>query len=249
VNTYGGKWTRLYVAVCELVSTIESALGVAVTKRKKPSIAISVETGIRTGGTVTRAAWVDAGNDPSYAQLAAQGITEPYFDLREARLTPAYLDGVKSHTFVTAVGVYAVASWFNFTPEEFAEWVDARLRAIGWKGNAWVDLDLEVEPVYAVAALIRWRQLRPTRRTTFTLEGHKAATFSVAQVQAIINAEVSVGPQCYNGGMTQVWDTWAMCSEWVARGVPVERLHPYVDAAHLPYWWTGTAFTQGRLPA
>ena len=45
---------------------------------------------------MAKAVWVDAGNDPDYAKLQANGITVPYFDLRDPRVTAAYLDAVKA---------------------------------------------------------------------------------------------------------------------------------------------------------
>jgi len=201
-----------------------------------------------------RAVWIDEGNDPDYGKLAANGITWPYFALRDPRLTPTYLDAVAAHTGIDGCGVYAVASWLpQLTAAQFAEWVDTRLRSIGWLGNAPVMLDIEVGALvpYVVACLTRWRQLRPARTTDLTVEGHKGGLFRPVDVIHVTAKIRYVVPQCYNGAMTQLWDTYAMTCDLAAAGFPLGKLCPFYDAAHLPEWWglpAGYAFTQGRLP-
>jgi hypothetical protein len=201
-----------------------------------------------------RAVWVDEGQDPDYGKLAANGINWPYFALRDPRLSAPYLTSVAAHTGIDGCGVYAVASWFPTAgPVTFAEWVDARLRAIGWLGNAPVMLDIEVSDLaaYTVACLTRWRQIRPARVTDLTIEGHKGGVFQPVDVIHVSAKVRYVVPQCYNGSMTQVWDSYAMVCDLAAAGFPLGKLCPFYDAAHLSQWWglpAGYAFTQGRLP-
>ena len=201
-----------------------------------------------------RAAWIDAGNDPQYAKLAANGITWPYFDARDDRLTSAYLDAVAAHAGIDGAGVYVVASWFpTMTPGQLAEWTDARLRQIGWAGNAPVMFDIEVGALmpYVLTCLVRWRELRPRRITDLTIEGHKGGLFSTAAAKAIAGRVRYVVPQCYNGAMDQLWDTYAMTLNLTDAGFPLAKVCPFYDAAALPEWWgipAGFAFTQGRLP-
>lgn len=201
-----------------------------------------------------RAAWGHPGSDPPYPELDDNGIRWPYFDIREPRLTPTYLDAVCAHPAVDGVGVYAVASWqHEDEPEAFAEWVDARLRHIGWLGNPPVCLDVEVADLadYCVRALTRWRELRPKRVTDLTIEGHKGGLFSPAQVVHVVAKVRYTVPQCYNGALSQVWDSYAMACDLVAAGFPIATVCPFYDAAHLPEWWglpAGYAFTWERLP-
>lgn len=201
-----------------------------------------------------KAVWVDAGNDPAYAKLADNGITWPYFDIREARLTPAYLDDVKARDGIDGCGVYAVASWGpNFTPVEFAEWVDHSLRRIGWLGNPPVMFDIEgMENLvpFVLAVLRRWRELRPRRITDLTIEGHKGGLFRPVDVLNVVAKVRWVVPQCYDGNM-HPWDTWAVCADLYAAGFTPSGVRPFYDAATLLPWWgtpDGFAFTQGRLP-
>lgn len=200
-----------------------------------------------------RACWIDAGSDPDYPKLAANGITWPYFDIREERLTPDYLDAVRGHAGIEGVGVYAVASWYpSATPEGFANIADQRLRQIGWRGNPAVMFDIEVADLvaYVLACLGAWRQLRPTRTTDLTIEGHKGALFNAADVINTVAKVRYVVPQCYDGAMNP-WDTWAIVADLWAAGFPPAKTCPFYDAAHLLPWWgspAGFAFTQGRLP-
>lgn len=205
-----------------------------------------------------RACWIDAGNDPNYAKLAANRIAWPYFDAREPRLSATYLDTVVANPGIEGCGLYVVNGWFPaLTPAQLAEWTHERLLAIGWQGNPPVMFDVEFasEPTklvpYVLALLRRWRELRPKRITDLTLEGHQGGLFRPADVIAVVAQTRFTVPQCYNGAMSQVWDTWAMFMDLNAAGWPPAKVCPFYDAAHLPEWWgvpAGFAFTMGRLP-
>lgn len=205
-----------------------------------------------------RAAWGDLKQDPPYAKLADNGITWPYFDIRDPRLTPAYLDSVKAHAGIKGCGVYSVRgsnSWpetHTMTPTQFAEWTDARLKQIDWLGNLPVMFDIEVPNLvpYVLATLRRWRELRPKRVTDLTIEGHKGGLFTLPDVRAVAGLVRWTVPQCYDSTMTP-WDTWAVCFDLYARGFMSMEVRPFYDAAALQPWWgtpDGFAFTWGRLP-
>ena len=206
-----------------------------------------------------RAVWNDLGQDCYYAKYEDNGITWPYFDIRDPRLTPAYLDAVKAHPVINGVGVYAVRgtdSWpetNDLTPAEFAEWVDTELKRIAWLGNPPVMLDIEVPPLAAFcgAALTRWRELRPKRITDLTVEGHKGGLFGMPDVFAIGQRVRWIVPQCYSGDPMVPWDTYAICADLMSVGFPATKVRPFCDGAALQPWWgipDGFAFTQGRLP-
>lgn len=201
-----------------------------------------------------RAVWIDEGNDPDYAKLAANGIDWPYFALRDPRLTPAYLDAVVSHAGIAGAGVYAAVSWYpNLSAAQFADKISSELLRIGWKGNAPVCADIEVPNLapYVVDFLLRWHAIRPKRTVDVTIEGHKGTLFSPADVIHVTACARYLVPQCYNGAMTELWDTYAMTTDLTSAGFPLGSVCPFYDAAHLPQWWglpAGYAFTQGRLP-
>lgn len=205
-----------------------------------------------------RACWIDAGNDPPYGKFAAQEIGWPYFDIRDQRLTAAYLDNVVKQPGIQGAGFYVVSSWWpQWTPEKVAEFTDTRLRSIGWLGNAPIMFDIEFpsEPTkmvpYILACLKRWRQLRPKRITDLTIEGHKGGLFRASDVIAVVAQTRYTVPQCYDGVMQNDWDTWAMFMDLNQAGFPPAKVCPFYDAAHLPKWWgvpAGFAFISGRLP-
>lgn len=206
-----------------------------------------------------RAAWGDFGQDPPYAKLADAGVTWPYFDIRDPRLTPDYLDAVKAHPGIDGCGVYAVRgtdSWpetDDLTPAQFAEWTDAALRHIGWLGNPPVMFDIEGMPdlvPFVLATLKRWRELRPKRTTDLTIEGHKGELFRPADVINTVAKVRWVVPQCYDGAM-HPWDTYAMAADLYAADFPAASVRPFYAADKLLPWWgtpDGFAFTWGRLP-
>lgn len=198
----------------------------------------------------SRSVWVDRGNDARGDLRSKYGITEAAFDIREPRLTPSYLDGVKAQGL--SPRFYACWNWpevEHLNGADFAEWVHRRMLAIGWRGNAAVDLNDETHSGGRIAGMLaRWRQLRPTRSTLWTMEAHQSDLF-LGIASAIQNANVDVGPQCYvsvDGKNTRV----ESASEVVAwsRIVPAARVKPFLLADQLGAWWEGCAFTQGALP-
>ncbi len=204
-----------------------------------------------------RAIWIDAGNDANAPKLHAAGIDAAYFDIRDPRITYDYLRGVVAQGFTA--GVYAVASWYPaLSGSAFATAVSHRLDAIleskpGDPAFPMVCLDIEKDDVrgYVLPALAQWRRHRPKRVTDLTIEGHKGGIFSPSDVIQVVAKVRYTVPQCYNGAMSQVWDTYAMTCNLVAAGFPVAGICPFYDAAHLPDYWgipAGYAFTQGRLP-
>jgi hypothetical protein len=198
-----------------------------------------------------RAVWIDAGQNPDYPRLGAAGADSVYFDIRDERLTPAYFGGVAAHGL--EVGVYAAANWYgNVTGSRFADLVSGRLDDIA-RGTVpsfpMVCLDIEVhDPSYIIGALRRWREHRPQRVTDWTLEGHQGGILTAGQWLVAGQLVRFIVPQLYNGAMTQVWDGFAMAKDLNDHGLPFGSVRPFYDAAHLPVWWDGYAFTQGRLP-
>jgi hypothetical protein len=196
--------------------------------------------------------WVDAGNDPGYAKLKANRIDTAYFDVRDPRVTRTYLNDVRAKGY--GVGIYAAWNWPEVpqTGTTFAQWLSTQLGRFGSSSAPTfprVCADIETHDVsYVLAFLKRWRQLRPRRVTDWTLEGFQGGLFTPSDAALILEANVGVSPQLYNGDMTQAWDSLAAARNLMTAGFPEGVVVPFYDAAHLPEWWEGYAFTQGRLP-
>lgn len=198
-----------------------------------------------------RAIWVDEGNDADYAKLAANGITEPCYALRDPRVTGQYLRNVQARGLDP--GVYVVKSWYPAdTPAAFATRVSKmleRLRVDSTPDFPFVCIDYEPTNVPDILACLRqWRKHRPGRVTDLTIEGHQGGLFRPSDVIAVVAQTRYTVPQCYNAAMTQLWDTFAMAHDLTDHSWPIDKVRPFYDAAHLPEWWDGYAFTQGRLP-
>jgi len=94
------------------------------------------------------------------------------------------------------------------------------------------------------------RKQLPNVNISWTMEAGQAGWMNdVAFRDAIISLRIRLVVQCYNGAMTEVWDTWAYLKTLYDGGYPASILTPFYDAAHLPHGWDGYAFTLGRLPA
>lgn len=199
-----------------------------------------------------RAVWVDEGNDPNWDKLSRHGITWVFLSLQDPiAATRSRLLEIKARGLVA--GVYGAWNWYPGTSGlGFAEAVHARLSIICPDATAlWPRVQLNDEthdPARIAAMLRRWRQLRPTTGTSWTLEGHQGGWFTPDLVKAIIETKTRVVPQCYTGPMIPT-DTLAEVRDITRRGIPDSMVSPFHDAAALRPWWDGFAFTQGRLPS
>ena len=197
------------------------------------------------------APWVDEHNDPDYPTLRKIGSTHVFRSLRDPKTTRSALLADKAAGFAT--GVYIVSSWYpNLSPRAVADLGNQLLKSVdgGTPSDPVVCWDVETKDVPYVRTLFRrWKSHRPTRVTDWTLEGHQGGIFKPADVAELLKTVDRYWvPQCYNGAMTEVWDTLAMARDLTAIGVPDSRIVPFLDAAHIPAWATGYVFTQGRIP-
>ena len=204
-----------------------------------------------------RAIWVDSGNNAAYHKLAEYGIDAPYFDIRDSRVTKAYLLGARDELKAVSgraafPGVYAAWNWWpQLNGRQFAEKVSAMCAPL-FKNTApnfpGVCLNAETHDTgYIVAMLTRWRELHRQRVTSWTLEGYQGGLFSPVERIAIAAANVSIQPQAYRGNM-EPFDVVDVYRNLVAHGFPPAQVEIMYDAAHLPPEWSGAAFTMGRLP-
>jgi len=207
-----------------------------------------------------RAIWVDEGNDADYAKLRANGITAPYYSVRDPRVTKAYLEAVRAQGFTP--GIYAAWNWpeTGIAPPytgaakgaAFATWVSRELQRIAPATAAdfpLVCLNAETHDAPYLAAMLRqWRKHRQDRVTDWTLEGFQGGWIDASpDLGAAVNASgVGVVPQFYRGNMSPLFA--GVILDLLTAGIPADRLMGFYDAADLPYRWHGYAFTQGRLP-
>lgn len=203
-----------------------------------------------------KACWIDHGQTVDAAKLRKHGINEvlvPTQDSPAANKT--YLEAVNALGF--KVGLFVAWSWFpGLSGKQFAEKVHSELLRIGWNGNPKVQVDIEKGAGlhdgnyvdYVVAFMRRWRELRPTRETDFTLEALQGGLFNGRgdAVQAIIDANVRIIPQYYTGDMRPIAADVAL-KDLLLYGFPGERIRGYYDGARLPEAWDGVAWSQGRL--
>lgn len=201
----------------------------------------------------SKSVWIDNGSDPNYALLAKYNIKVLFFDPRDPRVTASYLDSVKAQGGIEQCGIYTVWNWQpEFSdPVKYAEWTDQQLLRINWAGNPWVFLDIEKGNgvndqnfvSYAISCLTRWRQLRPSRTTYWTLEGMQGGLFSGNQANQIESKNVRTYPQFFAGNMTPHTE----CCVIDLQEVGFTKIDGMYDGSLIPNIWRGCAFTQGRL--
>jgi len=206
-----------------------------------------------------RAIWIDEGSDADRAKLRAHDITEPFYSVRDPRVTLAYLDNVQSEGFDP--GIYAAWNWPETginPPYEgwtkgaaFATWLSKQLARIAPNAPSHfptVCADIETHSVlFILGFLSQWRKHRAARVTDWTLEGFQGGLFSPIDTLKIAAANVRIIPQLYAGDMRPLAaDRVAL--DLVAHSFPPARIFGFYDAAALPGRWEGYAFTQGRLP-
>jgi hypothetical protein len=199
-----------------------------------------------------RALWVDSGNDPDWVKVQAYKITHLYFDLFDPRVRNAYLSHVKARGY--GVGVYVVSNWAQVAGDgkTFAEKVSKQLSIVAPGPDVAsfpkVQLDIEQhDPVFILDALGRWRELRPKRDTSWTMESMQGGWMTPAFVTGVLACKVRVVPQYYLGDMSPVAQDVGL-KDLLNAGFPASIVTGFYDAAVLPREWDGFAFTMGRLP-
>lgn len=200
-----------------------------------------------------KALWVDANNDADTTKMHAHGIDTCFFDGRDPKANANNFQQLADRGFHP--GVYYGWNWYpTMSGVQFAEHVSSDLKRIGWQVNPPVILDLETHDIagYVLPCLTRWRALRPTRQTIYTLEGMQGGTFDAPTVQAINKLNVLVAPQLYvdntaHGGTNMDPHPHSPVIDLLMAGFEGKRIVGFYDAAHLPYRWSGVAFSQGRL--
>lgn len=204
-----------------------------------------------------RAVFAEHEQDVDLNKLRRYGITEIVVPTQDSPLANAdKLQYLKDQGFKPTL--FVAWNWFpGLSGTQFAEKCDAELKRIGWGGNPHLQADIEkgagVDDSnyvdYVVSFVRRWRQLRPTRETSWTLESMQGGLFNgrYAAVQAILASAVRVVPQFYDGTMKASAQDVAL-KDLMLYGFPAQLIRGYYDAAALPANWDGYAWTSGRLP-
>lgn len=199
--------------------------------------------------------WTVAGDDPDFAigdQYEINGYYMPMFD---PLTTKSFLDNeIKARGHVA--GTYMVTNWPQFTgktPAEIAYIVSTEYKRLQVAGLR-VQFDAEEhDPTKIITIFEEWRKLHPTINTSWTFEpmqggwmGNPCPAEPSDFVKRILACRVRVVPQLYYGNMTPA-NEGHVVHDIARRGFPTSIISPFYDAAALPVWWDGFAFTMGRL--
>src|SRR5574337_1610669 len=216
---------------------------------------------VRPGGRVmTRAAWIDPGNDPRGDLTTRFGITDPYFDGRWLLTKPnpsEYLRGVRAKGF--APGVYLCSqgdgwpSASSTKPETWATWAYNMIQkqiAPGTSGSfPKVHLNCEThDPAWLLAMLKQWRAHSPKRETALVIEGMQGGWFKAVARQISSDLGVTVIAEAFHGNMVRS-ESADVLIDLVNAQTTLSHAGVCLDAAQLGDWWgvnvPAVAFTQG----
>lgn len=196
-----------------------------------------------------RAALVTPGGPlvPDLAKARRYGITRLYWEATDPQITAPLFDDVRAAGM--EVGIMRDPSWDNFSPTALARELDhdlVRLRSGDRQCAILADIEKH-DADYVIRFLQAWRAVRPRRETAWTLEPLQGGWFERDLVRACVQADVLVVPQTYLGDMSPV-PLDAVRSQLIDAGLPRSRVALFYDAAHIPVWWDGIAFTFAALP-
>ncbi len=203
---------------------------------------------IHGGVLLMRYVWTDAGDDPDFNVGNRHGIDGYYFPMFDDLTTRERLEDCKGRGY--AVGLYIAWNWpqvKNSSPTEVASIMSEEYKRCYVAGLRMQYNDESHEPDKILTVLRAWRNLRSTVGTSWTMEGMQGGWMSKAFAAAVMNLKIRLAPQLYNGAMTQVWDSLAAQRDLTKRGFADLLISPFYDAAKLPHYWNGFAFTMGRL--
>jgi hypothetical protein len=201
-----------------------------------------------------RALWTDAAQEPDLVKAKREGMTALYLPISDPMPDlQRRADTIRGAGFACGVYMAHNPQWPQFwgiSGPAIADKMYALVSQVGGKLKVQFDYE-QHEPndyVQIEGMLKRFRALEPKTDVSWTMEGHQGATMNAAFVQGVLNAKVRVVPQCYDAPMANVWCPLEMARDLTKRGFPDALVSPFHDAARLPKWWQGFAFTQQRLP-
>lgn len=209
--------------------------------------------------------FIDHEQEPIFERLRAHGINECLIPGEHSpAANPEWVRRMDAAGF--KVTVMFAWNWFGgfSTGAKFAEYASERLKQIGYAGapgspavNPEVMLDIEKGAGlnefnyvdWVVDCLTRWRQLRPTRATTLSLEAMQGGLFKDRpdKVLKVLSLVGGIIPQHYTGGEKRMAEDVTL-KDLEDVGFPRGRIRGFYLARELPMNWDGYAWTQGKLP-
>lgn len=216
-----------------------------------------------------RAVWLDAGDNPNMIRLSKWGIRRAYWPshvevsgqwVRNPVLNKRYLYGSAPdykggwRAQVGSVGIYFGSSWPVFTDGvDLARELDACLVQFGADSfQCAVHVNREQHDFDLVGFLREWRDLRPSRDTSWVIEGMQGGRLTPTQVVTInTDPNLTVFAESFydaDGQTMLPYDADRVRCDLIDFGVQRQRALVMYDGAHLSDRWDGCAFTQGRLP-
>lgn len=212
------------------------------------------------GVQTMRVVWLNLSEGLNPSKLAGAGATGVAFDIRDPRLNLNFLRGIRDGEL--APYVYTTPHWpetEKLNGAEFAVWTHALLNVIAPRTGAAmpaVCFDIEHhDAAFVRSCFDRWRELRPTRVTDWTLESFQFGWedserfhlgWAASLTEDFARWNILVAPQFYKGDMTPFAADRAILNA-IKGGVPADRLIGCYDAARLFDGWSGYGFTQGRI--
>lgn len=174
-----------------------------------------------------RAIWINEGDELDAPRCRAFGITRVYFSERAHSST--HIAQGRREGF--EVGIYSNPQWYGFPdPKPMRDLLSRAVTRMDGD-NKQLSVQLNYEPhnaAWAIEFFYWWRRARAARDTSWTMEGFQGGWCAEALLHPNLENTIAV-PQCYSGSM-QPWLTAAVVRDLVDWGVPLARIHPFVDA-------------------
>jgi len=193
-----------------------------------------------------RAVWIDEPTEvQNYPALRGLEVTQIFFS--ERRHTLAHLQQARGQGF--QVGLYTNPQWYNFAdPVQLAKNLNKVLIDRFQVTTAGVQCDVQInyethDPDYIVNYFTQWRKQRPTRETSWTMEGHQAGWAWPAMNHPVLlgnsadsRTVTKLVPQAYDGSMNR-WDSAGVVNDLTLHGIRSDRIMPFNEVHELrtPY--------------
>lgn len=184
---------------------------------------------------------------PSLVRATNLGITRLYWEAEDPQLDGPLLAAVRAKGF--QVGIMRDPHWHDDSPAVLASKLSSDLVRLGTTNKQCaVIADIEVHsPRYVLDFIHAWRVVRPTRETSWTLEGFQGGWFSPELVNAI-NADVNIMviPQAYTGNMTPQ-DLDQVRADTLVRGINCARYRAFYPRLPGNGYWDGIAYDLAQI--